>query len=186
MNNVSKIVEKRRVEDRLRQEFEQTLFSRIQRWLSVKPHHLISYNYFSRVSSECYLLYRDGHYYGCISLTQSVAEALVKQLHTVHIQTKYDNYEKTIKQLQVKKILVDLLPLLTDIWSKRNDYHHLNATIEDDIAKLQELAKAKIEKLNIIEKEVYSFTTNHGKLVAKYPQYWNREENTVNGYLRID
>ena len=74
------IINEKQLEDDLRQEFEQTIKDRIRRYLSVKPHGIIPNAKFAVASSECSLLFRDGHFYGCIALSQAVAEALVKYI----------------------------------------------------------------------------------------------------------
>ena len=77
---MSDIFNEKQLEDSLRQEFEQTIKSRIQRYLSVKPYGIIPNTKFAVASSECSLLFRDGHFYGCIALSQAVSEALVKYI----------------------------------------------------------------------------------------------------------
>ncbi len=63
--------------DSMKQEFEQTLLERVKRYLQVKPHGIIPNAPFSVPSSECSLLFRDGHFFACIALVQAVAEAIV-------------------------------------------------------------------------------------------------------------
>lgn len=75
-----KLVDKAQTADTLRQEFELTLEDRVNRYLELKPHGIIPNSHFAAVSAECHLLYRDGHFYGAVSLTLAVAEALVKFL----------------------------------------------------------------------------------------------------------
>ena len=67
-------------EDGIKQEFEQTLSSRVERYLKVKPHGIVPLTEFAPVSAECTLLFRDGHFYGSIALSQAVAEAIAKFL----------------------------------------------------------------------------------------------------------
>jgi hypothetical protein len=67
-------------QDGIKQEFEQTLGSRVNRYLKVKPHGIIPLTEFASVSAECALLFRDGHFYGAIALSQAVAEAVAKFL----------------------------------------------------------------------------------------------------------
>jgi hypothetical protein len=66
--------------DGMKQEFEQTLSSRVERYLKVKPHAIAPLTEFAPVSAECTLLFRDGHFYGSIALSQSVAEGIVNFL----------------------------------------------------------------------------------------------------------
>ena len=75
-----KTVEKARIKDTLEQEFTLTLDQRVNRSLELKPHGIIPNSHFAAVSAESHDLYRDGHFYGTISLTQAVAEALARFL----------------------------------------------------------------------------------------------------------
>jgi len=78
--NIQELMQQKFTEDSIEQEFEQTLSSRVQRYLKVKPHGIVPYTKFASVSAECALLFRDGHFYGCIALSQAVAEAIVRFL----------------------------------------------------------------------------------------------------------
>lgn len=69
---MSDIINEKQLEDGLRQEFEQTITSRMRRYSTVKPHSIIPNAKFAVASSECSLLSRDGHFYGCIALSQAV------------------------------------------------------------------------------------------------------------------
>jgi hypothetical protein len=63
-------------EDGIKQEFEHTLSSRVERYLKVKPHGIVPLTEFAPVSGECTLRFRDGHFYGSIALSQAVAEEM--------------------------------------------------------------------------------------------------------------
>lgn len=77
---VHELVRQKQVEDSIKQEVEQGLADRAVRYLQAKPHAMLPDTHFSAVSAECILLLRDGHFYGCIALTQAVAEALARFL----------------------------------------------------------------------------------------------------------
>jgi len=78
--NIQELMQQKITEDSLKQEFEQTLLSRVQRYRKVNPHGVIPYTKFTPASAECTLLFRDGLFYGCIALTQAVTEAIVRFL----------------------------------------------------------------------------------------------------------
>src|SRR4030042_363050 len=125
------LVEKAQIKDTLKQEFQLTLDQRVSRYFEVRPHGIIPKSHFAAVSAECHLLYRDGHYYGTISLTQAVAEALVKFLCQKNGWKPNKDFEENIKQLKTRgKVADSMLSLLTKIWNGRDDYHHLNPKIE--------------------------------------------------------
>ena len=79
-DKTKKLVDKAQTEDTLKQEFALTLDQRAKRYLELRPHGIIPNSHFAAVSAECHSLYRDGHFYGTISLAQSVTEALIKFL----------------------------------------------------------------------------------------------------------
>lgn len=188
MNNKAKtLIEKAQLKDTLKQEFDFNLKQRIERYLDVKPHGIIPNSHFAAVSAECHLLYRDCHYYGTISLSQAVAEALVKFLCNINGWKPCKEFEKNLQQLEKReKITKDLENLFTNIWQRRDDYHHLNPQIEQDRQKLEILAKEKLSSLKKIEEKLFAYSTNNGKLVPKYPKYWDQKNGKVPVYLRFD
>ena len=73
------------------------------------------------------------------------------------------------------------------LWEKRDDYHHLNHTIETDRQKLETLAYEKVSLLKEIESEVFEFSVIDGKLVPKNRKYWTLQANgTVPVFLRLE
>ena len=180
-------VEKAQLKDTLQQEFDFSLEQRIERYLDLKPHGIIPNSHFAAVSAECHLLYRDGHYYGAVSLAQSVAEALVKFLCKVNGWKPNKDFEKNMQQLTTReKITNNLKTLFMNIWQQRDDYHHLNPQIEQDRRKLEALAKEKLSCLRRIEEELFAYSARDGKLIPKYPKYWDQKDRKVPVYLRLD
>jgi len=182
-------LKKKLAEESIRSEFEQSFSDRVARHLEAQPLGVIPNKHFASVSSECYRLYRDGHYYGAISLAQSVVEALARFLSEKHnINTKND-FEKQIKQLQVNDhITEDVRKSFKIVWKKRNDFHHLNAEVESDLLKLKMLAKEKLNHLRIIEEYIFAHTFSKGAISPLYPEYWDFSEDgkTTQVFLRLD
>jgi hypothetical protein len=57
----------------------------------------------------------------------------------------------------------------------RNDYHHLNASIETDFEKLEVRAGECVQSLFAIQIEVFAFSVGEGgTMVVANPQYWPR------------
>lgn len=185
-DNTRKLVEIAQLKDTLQQEFEYSLPQRIDRYLNLKPHGIIPNSHFAVVSAECHLLYRDGHYYGTISLTQAVAEALLRFLCEKNELT-LSSSENNVGKLQKKGIIsADQAQSFGNIRKDRNDYHHLNPQIERDRQKLEQLAKEKLSCLKQIEEELFAYSANNGKLVPKFPKYWDQQGDKVSVYLRLD
>jgi hypothetical protein len=175
-------------QDGIKQEFEQTLSSRVERYLKVKPHGIVPLTEFAPVSAECALLFRDGHYYGSIALSQAVAEAIAKFLCAKNGWKPDKNFEENVKKLETRQFISkDSRDKFLSLWENRDDYHHLNPTIETDRRKLEALACEKVLLLKQIESQVFAFTFVDGKLVPACRKYWAlQEDGTVPVFLRLE
>jgi hypothetical protein len=167
-------IQQRLTEDAIRQEYEQTLSVRAQRYLKIKPHGIIPFTPFAPPSSECGLLFRDGHFYGCIALTQAVAEALTRFLCTKNGWKPAKVFETNLDKLQKRGFISqDIKMKFLNLWQNRDDYHHLNPEIETNLKELENIAFDKILCLKNIEAEIFAFSIDDGKLIPKYPKYWS-------------
>ncbi len=172
------LIQQKLFEDSIKQENEQTLSSCVQRYLKVKPHGIVPYTQFAPASAECSLLFRDGHYYECITLAQSVAEAIVRFLCQKNSWKPKKNFEKNINTLLNRKIISEKFKnKFLKIWENRNDYHHLNKNIEDQRIKLKKISCKKPLILREIESEIFKFTTKNGKLIPENKKYWELNKN---------
>jgi hypothetical protein len=161
----------------------------MKRYLEVKPPVLIPNHHFAMASSECRELYKDGHFYGCISLTQSVAEGIVRYL-VKNKANKYkvkENYQNNLNILFQANVISDLQKnTFEHIYEDRNLYHHLSFNVSKDRIKLQKLAKEKLLLLNEIENDLFAFSISEGKIVPKNHTNWNIKRERTEIYLRID
>jgi hypothetical protein len=175
-------------QDGIKQEFEQTLGSRVNRYLKVKPHGIIPLTEFASVSAECALLFRDGHFYGAIALSQAVAEAVAKFLCQKNGWKPKKSFEENVAKLETRQFISkDMKDKFLSLWDKRDDYHHLNPTIETDRQKLEALAYEKVSLLKEIETEVFRFSIVDGRLVPQNSKYWNLQpDGTAQVFLRLD
>lgn len=186
-DKTKKALEKAQIKDTLEQLFKLTLDQRTNRYFELRPHGMIPNSHFAAVSAESHELYRDGHFYGTISLVQSVAEALAKFLCQKNGWKPNKDYEENIKQLKVRNMITpELAALFISIWKERNNYHHLNPGIEQDRQKLETLAKEKLTYLKDIEKELFAYSAKDGNLIPKYPKYWDQKQDTMSVFLRLD
>ena len=175
------------LEKKLRDEFESTIHDRVDRLTKAKPHEITASTHFAAVSHEATLLFRDGHFYGCIALSQAVAEALVRFICQRNSFKAGNDYKTNIRKLYNRKLIDEELKLsFISIWEKRDDYHHLNSSIENDKIKLETLAYTILQNLNHIEKEVFSFNMAKGSIIPKYPKYWDIEKGYTSAYLKIE
>ncbi len=184
--NNREIFEEAFIADSLIQEFEQTLPDRVQRYLQVKPHGIVPNTPFASASSECSLLFRDGHFYACIALVQAVTEAIVRYMCDVNFKNHDKVFEKNLKNLHRRNFIDDeMRQVLLTIWDKRNDYHHLNSSVESDRRILAELAMRKAGSLARFESEIFAFETPDGTIAPKYPQYWKISGGKTGVFLRL-
>jgi hypothetical protein len=182
------IIQRVVTEDGIKQEFDQTLSSRVERYLKVKPHGIVPLTEFAPVSAECSLLFRDGHYYAAIALSQAVAEATAKLLCLKNGWKPCDRFEENVGKLETRHFISrNLREKFLSLWEKRDDYHHLNRTIETDRQKLEALACEKVLLLKEIESEVFAVSFVDGKLVPECGKYWTlQQDGTVPVFLRLE
>ena len=172
----------------IKQEFEQTLSERVERYLQVKPHKIIPNAPFVVPSTECSLLFRDGHFYACIALVQAVIEAIVRYICDIDFGKHGKVFEKNVEKLHTRKFIDDKLEkALLKIWEKRDDYHHLNSNVKSDRDTLEKLAKEKACLLVEIESEIFKFSFgNDGSIILKHPKYWKIRDNQAEVFLRVE
>jgi hypothetical protein len=175
-------------QDGIKQEFEQTLPARVERYLKVKPHGVVPFTQFAPASAECAYLFRDGHFYGAIALSQAVVEALVKFLCERNGWKPKKSFEENVEKLEIRQFISkDMKDKLLKLWEKRDDYHHLNLGIETDRQKLEVLAYAKVLLLKEIEAEVFKFAIVNGKLVPENRKYWTvQKDGTAQVFLNLE
>lgn len=181
-------IQKKQLQENLRSQFEGTIEDRVDRYLEVKPHEIIAHTHFSQVSTEISALFRDGQFYGCIALSQAVGEALVRYMCQKNRFRPAKGFEINLDKLYKRRFLsAAVKDQLNELWGGRDDYHHLNSNIELDRHKLQDLARTKARLLMEIEKEVFGFTVDEGRLMLKYPQYWDIDsQSQVQAFLRFE
>ncbi|MFH1140902.1 MAG: hypothetical protein V1724_04365, partial [Chloroflexota bacterium] len=189
VNDINKLIQRREIEDSLRGEFESALSERVSRYEEVKPPWVVPPTHFTAPSNECRLLFRDGHYYGCIALTQAVAEALVRYLCEQNSWEPDDQFEKNVRTLSKRgKITVASKGDLLKVWKKRNDYHHLTTKIQKNRQKLEELAREKVWLLFQIQKEVFRVGPGDvaGTLKLGKPKHWELTGDKVEVFLQLE
>ena len=187
--NKRELVQRFQIEQSLKQQFEGTLPHRVNRYLQVKPYPIIANTHFAAVSAQCFQLFHDGYFYGCIALTQAVAEALVKFLCQRKRFKPEKKFEANVGKLAERKFISQQTKgSFLKIWEHRDDYHHLNPDIENDhrLYNLEELAKEKLLLLSEIESDVFQSKIVNGELLVKNPEYWDITEKGANVFLRFE
>ena len=163
--------------DALKQEFEATLDPRLDRYLRAKHHPLVPNTTFAHASSECVDLFRDGHFYGCISLCQAVGEALLRFMCKSNSSRPAEDYEKNLRELRRRNFADATFEVnAKQLWERRNDYHHLNQAVSTELAELEKIAFSKIRALSEMESWVFAYTNDRDGFHPERPQYWPETE----------
>ena len=113
---------------------EHTREARVDRYLEVNSRRVTSPQYFARASTECIVLYSDGHYIATVMMTQAVNEGILKFVAERN-SIDYENMNR-------EDLLTTLLS--TGIFSQncfeaskqirrsfRNDVHHMNPPVSE-------------------------------------------------------
>ena len=165
---------------------EQTREARVDRYLEVDRQRIIGNYHFSRASTECIELYRDGHFISTVMTTQAVNEGIMRFVANRN-SIKHDNIKliDLLESLKCKSIISQTcFEVSKQIWrSYRNDVHHMKPTV----AKIPfpSLAKKNIHNLAVVEREIWATNFDEGKLVPIQPKYWDiKPDGTVPIYLR--
>jgi len=161
---------------------------RIGRYLRARHHGIVADTPFAPASAECSELFRDGHFYGAISLSQAVGDALVRHMCRSNQWKPAENFEENVRKLRERNFIDDAVASdLLQLWEKRDDYHHLNPTVARDRATLEELALTKIRALGELERFVFGWTPSEtpGAIKLLRPQYWpDKKDGRVSVFLR--
>jgi hypothetical protein len=159
----------------MRASFEASLPHRLTRAVRVQLQNIIPAHWFAAAASECAGMYVSGFFYGAISIAQAYVEALTRFLADHHRTKVQSDPAERCRYLNREGLLTEqAMTAALAILSDRNDFHHLNRSVEQDYEKLQARAADCVNQLHTIESQVfeYSFGPEPGKLALKKPEYW--------------
>lgn len=169
--------EQHRIEESIRNEVLRTLSDRAARFLEVREMFLVPAGPFAAQSVECAEQFRDGHYFGCIALTQAVLEAVIRHIWQVKLKKKPNqegSFEKNLEALHKKTFISDEWKTnLHQMWAERHSFHHLRPSVECDQRKLEETARNTLKLLNDLKREFFGFTVRDGMVIPEHPEYWS-------------
>lgn len=182
------LAERRRIEDSIMNEVLRTLSDRADRFLQVRGTILVPDGPFAAPSVECAEQFRDGHYFGCIALTQAVLEAVIRHVWQVKLKKKPNqegSFDKNLEALHKKKFIGDEWKTKLDqMWADRHSFHHLRPSVESDQQKLEATARNTLKLLNDLEQEFFGFTLREGMVVPDHPEYWSIKEGESLVFMR--
>ena len=181
------------IESDLRRQFEAELRGRVERYSKSRVHGVIPNGYFATASSECRDLYVGGQFYGCITLAQSVAEGLAKFIAEKNGIGLTEDHRQQINHLQRNRSTPAISTAAYSAFRQiigrphedRNDFHHLNADVEQDYFKLEARALECIEALYVIESEVFAFQLNVGRIIPTHSRYWPQDDENLHVFVRF-
>jgi hypothetical protein len=189
------MTERELVERDLRASFGATIERRVDRQLHSNVHPIICSDFFSEASSECREMYVAGHYYGCISLVQSVAEGLAKFIAGKNnLASKYSRDKSGVYQEERVGKLVEAgfisanleKAFMAIVGTDRDQIHHMNRNVETDNEKLEARAREVLCALYEIESEIFAYTNTPGEGITPLnPQYWPKPDDDGIAVVRI-
>jgi hypothetical protein len=164
----------RQLEQELRASFEQQLPYQMVRASRVRALNMRPGHYFVRAAFECKNMFVAGCYVGCVSLCQSVAEALARFICTVkHVSGGRTVLEKAAKLQKNGVISPEIREAFRTISAHdRNIFHHLDENVETDNKLLGARAEQCVNALYRIESELFAYTIDGRSIIPKYPEYW--------------
>jgi hypothetical protein len=180
--------ERRRIEDSIKNEVLRTLSDRATRFLQVRGSNLVPDGPFAAPSVECAEQFRDGHYFGCIALTQAVLEAVIRHVWQIKLMKKPSqegSFHKNLEALHKKKFISDEWKTkLDEMWADRHSFHHVRPSVECDQQKLEETARNTLKLLNDLEREFFGFSVRDGMIVPDHLEYWSIKEGESLVFMR--
>ena len=186
--NPSEVDQRHRVEESIKNEVLRTLSERADRFLQVRGTALVPDGPFAAPSVECAEQFRDGHYFGCIALTQAVLEAVIRHVWQVKLKKKPSqegSFDKNLATLHKKNFISDEWKAKLDrMWSERHSFHHLRPSVESDRRKLEETARNTLLMLNELEQEFFGCDVNEGVIVPHHPEYWSIKDGECLVFMR--
>jgi len=174
-NRTDFLTKQLQIKDSIMNEILQGPSDRADRFAQVQEDSLIPDGPFAAPCVECAMLFRDGHYFGCISLTQAILEAVIRHIGQVKLkkkQTQEASFDKNLEALHKKNIISDEWKTkLEEMWAERHSFHHLRPSVEADHLKLEEIGRNTLTLLNDLGRAFFGFSIHNEILVPHQPEY---------------
>ena len=182
------------IERSLRSHFEAELSGRVERYARARVQGIIPDGFFAAASSECREHFVAGKFYGCITLAQSVAEGLAKFIAEKNGLEVVEDHGRQINILQrdrsaptiSKEAYAAFRQIVGRPHEDRNEFHHLNASVEQDYRTLEARALECIESLYVMESEVFAVSYGEaGRINPVHRQYWSQDGDNLAVFPRL-
>jgi hypothetical protein len=180
--------EQHRVEGSIKNEVLHTLPERAAGFLQAGGMILVPEGPFAGPSAECIKQFRDGHYYGCVALTQAVIEAIIRHVWQVKLckrKSQEGDFEKKLEALQKKGFINDEWKTRLDqMWAHRHAFYHLRPSVESEQRVLEETARNNLKLLDELERDFFGFGVRDGFVVPDHPENWSINEGETLIFVR--
>ena len=167
---------RRKLIEQFSQNDEKTREARVDRYLEINQQRIIGSTHFDRASTECFRLYRDGHFIATVMTTQAVNEGIIKFVAERNdIKHENMNLSDLLKTLKDKNIFSQICFEASDKirGSYRNDVHHMNPPVAG--IDFPTLAKRNIKNLAIVESEIWATNFDHGEMIPVHRKCWDKD-----------
>jgi hypothetical protein len=166
-----------------------TLNERVDRLLQVSRLQFVPMGPFAAPSAECVELFRDGRFYGCITLVQAVTEAVIRHVYWIERpnedRTSFIRLTQRLETLHRSGIIrEEVKELVENIWTHRNDFHHLDPSTQQRHQTLEALASEKLSLLSAVETEFFGYSVHEGTIMPNNPKYWDIRDGKTLVYVR--
>ncbi len=156
---VPPVSERDRVAQAIQDDVARTALERADRFLQAKALFVVPDGPFAAPLAECAELFRDGHYHGCIALTQAVIEAIVRHVWQAKLPKRKkqpDKLEDHLAALHKASFMsADCKSKLDAMWSARHAYTGLDLAVPADRQALYDTALTNLRLLGDLEQELF-------------------------------
>ncbi len=186
------ILKKKEIENDLRAEFEATVKDRVNRFLQIGYQNIVAANHFAKASTECLLLYRDGHFIATVMMSHAINEGIIKfvaERNAINLTMQNGDAKSIdllIEELKKSGKFSDTCAKASQgiYGSFRNDVHHMSPKMTQ--IDFVSLALKNIQRLALIEGEIFAFEMEQGAINPKNPAYWDAgPDGYAEAFLRI-
>lgn len=171
-DRATRAIRRAQLRAQLHQADEQALDARVDRYLEINHQGIIGNHYIASASSECIMLYRDGHFISAVMASQAVNEGILKFVAERN-SLQRERHGAMVEKLKDKGIISEeCADASTSIWkSFRNDVHHMDPIVAN--IDFPQLAKQNLQNLALVEREIFGVNYEKGSLVPNQPKYWD-------------
>jgi hypothetical protein len=191
--NTPKDIKRHHVRNSIESQFHSSIEKRIDRYLEIEHQGIIGGYYFAAASSECIYLYRDGYFIAAVMMSHAINEGIMKfvfdrnNLNKKKSKTETKTIAERINELKEKNLIsTECAEASYRIWkSYRADIHHMNPNVTE--IDFRKFAKKNLNRLSLIESEIFNHKIKDGIIVPTQPKYWNIGKDGVTPvFLRLE